>query len=210
MFATALWLGLTLVKQDDYLLLTPMLSAVLLLSFAVWLFERKPKALATRLLKTLLLIISLVLLVLIPLNLGSSPMPEAQPLAPTESEAGAIDTNMHYTFTQADLNKTLLEVPDQPIFVYLTADWCITCKVNERRVLSTDKVHALFAAHNTKIFKGDWTKRNADITQYLKSFNRNGVPLYIFYAPAAPQTGKRPEPVVLPQLLTFGHLEDLF
>lgn len=210
MFATALWLGLTLVKQDDYMLLTPMLSAVLVLSFAVWLFERKPQMLATRLLRKLLLVISVFLLVLTPLDLGTtSPMPEAVPLATIENTA-VIDKDMHYKFTQADLNIALLEMPNQPIFVYLTADWCITCKVNERRVLSTDKVHALFAANNTKIFKGDWTKRNADITQYLKSFNRNGVPLYIYYGPASAQTGKRPEPVLLPQLLTFGHLKNLF
>ena len=85
-----------------------------------------------------------------------------------------------------------------------------TCKVNERRVLETKDIESLFAEKNVLVFKGDWTKRNSDITEYLSRFERNGVPLYVYYGPADTQNGQRPAPVILPQLLTFNHFESLF
>jgi thiol:disulfide interchange protein len=212
MFATAIWLGLILVRQDDYIFLTPLLCAVLALSFLVWLFARQPKHSITTVLRGILLILSALLLVLIPLLYQPSPMPKAVSMdnhAALNGQSGE-SANLHFKFSQADLAAALDADRTQPIFVYLTADWCITCKVNERRVLATDKTQALFAAQGVKIFKGDWTKQNADITQYLASFNRNGVPLYIYYGPANTQNEARPAPVLLPQLLSFGDLKDLF
>lgn len=212
MFATAIWLGLILVRQDDYVFLTPLLCALLTLSFVVWLFARQPKHSITTILRGILLILSALLLVVIPLLYQPSPMPEAVSVDSHAAMGGQSgeSANLHFKFSQADLATALDADKTQPIFVYLTADWCITCKVNERRVLATDKAEALFAANNVKIFKGDWTKQNADITQYLTSFNRNGVPLYIYYGPASTQNEMRPAPALLPQLLSFGDLEELF
>ena len=83
----------------------------------------------------------------------------------------------------------------EPVFVNMTADWCITCKLNERIALSTNTVKKLFKTESIRYMKGDWTNSDAAITAYLAEFDRNGVPLYVYYAPDA-------APVVLPQILT--------
>jgi thiol:disulfide interchange protein len=83
----------------------------------------------------------------------------------------------------------------EAVFVNMTADWCITCKVNERIALGTNKVKNAFATQSITYLKGDWTNSDPVITEYLATFSRNGVPLYVYYAP-----GKTA--VVLPQILT--------
>lgn len=84
----------------------------------------------------------------------------------------------------------------QAVFVDATADWCITCKVNESVALSSRKIHDLFASRHIVYMVADWTNGDNDITAYLKSFGRAGVPIYVYYPPG------HKEPVVLPQLLT--------
>ncbi|MDG1293472.1 MAG: thioredoxin family protein, partial [Pseudomonadales bacterium] len=89
----------------------------------------------------------------------------------------------------------------EAVFVNMTADWCITCKVNERIALGTDKVKDAFAAQSITYLKGDWTNSDPVITEYLATFSRNGVPLYVYY-PA--DTASDKTPVILPQILTPG------
>jgi thiol:disulfide interchange protein DsbD len=84
---------------------------------------------------------------------------------------------------------------DRPVFVNMTAAWCITCLVNEHAALSSAAVKAAFAARGIAYLKGDWTSRNPEITRVLERHGRSGVPLYLLYAGGA-------EPIVLPQVLT--------
>ena len=84
---------------------------------------------------------------------------------------------------------------DRPVFVNMTAAWCITCLVNEHAALSSAAVKAAFAARDIAYLKGDWTSRNPEITRVLERHGRSGVPLYLLYAGGG-------EPVVLPQVLT--------
>ena len=88
-----------------------------------------------------------------------------------------------------------LRAEGRSVFVNFTADWCITCKVNEKVALDTDAVKSAFAAKNVTWLVGDWTNADPEISKVLERFSRPGVPLYLLYAP----TG---EPEVLPQLLT--------
>ena len=83
----------------------------------------------------------------------------------------------------------------RPVFTYFTADWCITCKVNEKAVLQRDDVARAFKQAGVAVLVGDWTGGDAAIGRFLQAQGRSGVPLYIYYAP-----GKAPR--VLPQLLT--------
>jgi len=69
----------------------------------------------------------------------------------------------------------------QPVFINLTADWCITCLVNERVALSSDKVAQLMNEQGIVYLKGDWTNSDPQITALLNRFKRNGVPLYLVY-----------------------------
>jgi len=83
----------------------------------------------------------------------------------------------------------------RPAFVYFTADWCLTCKVNEAAAIDRADVRSAFKSSGVKVFVGDWTDGDAAITRFLESRGRAGVPYYLWYA-----SGKAPEE--LPQLLT--------
>ena len=86
----------------------------------------------------------------------------------------------------------------RPVLVNFTADWCVTCKINERTSLGTAGVKAAMERANAVYLVGDWTRRDDAITAELQRHGRSGVPLYLLYAPGAA------EPRVLPQLLTEG------
>jgi len=87
----------------------------------------------------------------------------------------------------------------RPVFVYFTADWCLSCKVNETTSIDRDEVRAAFRKAGVQVLAGDWTNGDPEITRFLESRGRAGVPLYLWYAP-----GKAPEE--LPQVLTPGML----
>ncbi|HEX8667661.1 MAG TPA: thioredoxin family protein [Allosphingosinicella sp.] len=117
------------------------------------------------------------------------------PSLATQAEArarGALDAE---PFSEARLAK--LRAERRPVFVYFTADWCLTCKVNEQAVLERDEVARAFRRRKVAVLVGDWTKGDAEIGRFLERHGRSGVPLYLWYAP-----GK--EPRVLPQILTIG------
>jgi len=89
-----------------------------------------------------------------------------------------------------------LQAEGRPVFVNMTASWCITCLVNERVALSPAAVQQAFAEHRVAYLKGDWTRQDSDITAVLHEAGREGVPLYLLYRPG------NPVPTILPQILT--------
>ena len=90
-----------------------------------------------------------------------------------------------------------LRAEGRPVFVNMTAAWCITCLVNERIALAPAAVRAAFAGQGVVYLKGDWTRQDKDITAFLRQHGRDGVPLYVFYPPGG-------DGMVLPQILTEG------
>jgi thiol:disulfide interchange protein/DsbC/DsbD-like thiol-disulfide interchange protein len=88
-----------------------------------------------------------------------------------------------------------LTAEHQPVFVNLTAAWCITCLVNEYTALDRVAVRRAFADRHIVALKGDWTRQDPEITALLQKFGRSGVPLYLLYDKAG-------TPTVLPQILT--------
>jgi thiol:disulfide interchange protein len=87
-----------------------------------------------------------------------------------------------------------------PVFVYFTADWCLTCKVNEASSIDRDETRDAFGKAGVKVLVGDWTNGDPDITRFLESRGRAAVPLYLWYQPG------KGEPEELPQVLTPGML----
>jgi thiol:disulfide interchange protein DsbD len=88
----------------------------------------------------------------------------------------------------------------KPVFVNMTAAWCVTCLVNERVAIGTDQVRQAFATDGVTYLRGDWTRQDPAITAFLQQNGRDGVPLYVFF----PGGGGQPE--VLPQILTEGEV----
>ena len=85
----------------------------------------------------------------------------------------------------------------QPVFVYFTADWCLSCKANERAALATDAVGDAMNERGIKVVEADWTSEDPEITEWLEKYDRVGVPLYLYFP-----TGSTAETAaVLPQLL---------
>ena len=89
-----------------------------------------------------------------------------------------------------------------PVFVDFTADWCLTCKVNEAGAINRDSVRDAFRKAGVVEFVGDWTNGDPAITRFLESRARAGVPLYLWYEPG------NPEPEELPQVLTQAMLSE--
>jgi DsbC/DsbD-like thiol-disulfide interchange protein/cytochrome c biogenesis protein CcdA len=90
----------------------------------------------------------------------------------------------------------------KPVFVWFTADWCLTCKVNESVAIERETTHAAFKNAGVVAMRGDWTRRDPEITRFLTAHGSAGVPLYMWYKPGR-------EGQVLPQVLTPATLTAL-
>jgi thiol:disulfide interchange protein len=99
-------------------------------------------------------------------------------------------------FSKDSLEKAMAS--GRPVFVDFSADWCITCKTNERFALDTPRVRQEFARRDVVLLKADWTNGDPEITQILKQHGRAGVPMYLVY----PAGEKGQQPVVLPAFIT--------
>jgi thiol:disulfide interchange protein len=84
----------------------------------------------------------------------------------------------------------------KPVFAYFTADWCLSCKVNEGTSIERESTKAAFEKAGAVVLVGDWTRRDPAITKFLTAQGAAGVPLYLWY----PAGGG--EPKQLPQVLT--------
>lgn len=93
-----------------------------------------------------------------------------------------------------------LRASGQPVFVNMTADWCLSCKVNERTTLGTDRFRKLLQDTDTAYLKGDWTNEDAAISAFLKDQNAVGVPLYVYFAPGS-ATGVKLPAVLTPEMV---------
>ncbi|MEM6683068.1 MAG: protein-disulfide reductase DsbD domain-containing protein [Pseudomonadota bacterium] len=192
MFATMLWLLWVLSNQAGSEAMVLTLGAALLTGFALWVFQRGGPA-ATAM--------GIAALIIGAVGLKQLDYADAQGSAETQA-AGRMEPAFAETFSEARLAELMRA--DTPVFVYFTADWCITCKANERLALNTSDVQAAFKASGIKVLKADWTRRDAKIARVLETFGRAGVPLYLYYKPGA---GANPQE--LPQILRPSMLIDL-
>src|SRR5690606_13893338 len=196
MYASAAWLVWMLSQQIGDFGVLIALSGALLVALAAWMYglaqHGTGRGLISRGLATEAIAGTLGLLEQLD---GVTPGAAAR----TDVAAG---TN-YETFSNARLEA--LRKEGKPVFVNMTAAWCITCLVNERTTFSTEAVQQAFRDGGIIYLKGDWTNRDPEIGSYLRSFNRDGLPFYAFY----PSGGR--DPVVLPPVLTeaivVGELE---
>jgi thiol:disulfide interchange protein DsbD len=119
---------------------------------------------------------------------------------PADDKPGSDDSSRTLSEGQIAWSASVLDdhiERGDPIFVDVTADWCITCLANEAAVLFTPEVEKAFVDADIPYMIADWTDYDADIGRFVQSHGRSGIPLYVMYP-----RGIGSEPVILPQLLT--------
>jgi len=116
--------------------------------------------------------------------------------APARADSGEIDA---IAFDAEALAQA--RASGRPVFAYFTADWCVTCKVNEATAIERDATREAFEKAGVVVLRGDWTRRDPTITRYLEAQGAAGVPLYVWYDPGS-------EGEQLPQVLTASLLVD--
>ncbi len=186
-FASCAWLAwVTSIEGGDQAILV-LASGMVLLALGGWLLGLSQRLAGNRFgCIGGALACTLAALALLPGLAGARPAPGAA-LAGANTEA----------FSSTRL--AALRAEGRPVFVDMTAAWCVTCLVNERIALSPASVQAAFTAHHVAYLKGDWTRRNAQISDFLREHGRDGVPFYVYY----PSGG---EGRVLPQILTADRM----
>lgn len=190
MLGFAAWLVWILAQLSGSLAVLAILLGMLCITFALWLFKHLPASGAKR--------ITVIILALGSLIGAFAFIPNA---IETPSASAGASYNFGEEFSMQKLESALDS--SDPVFVEMTAAWCITCKVNHKTSINIQSTKKVFADNNVKFLIGDWTNEDPVITQYLRSLGRNGVPIYVFYG-RPDESGNRPEPVVLPQILTPG------
>jgi thiol:disulfide interchange protein len=118
-------------------------------------------------------------------------LPQSAPGGEQQAEAGVLNAE---PWSAARL--ATVRASGRPVFVYFTADWCVSCKVNEASSIERDETATAFRNAGVRVLRGDWTSADPAITRELAVHGRNSVPLYLWY----PAGGGSPE--ILPQVLT--------
>ena len=178
LYATAIWLLWVAGRQTGVNTMAAALCGALLLALGLWLWRvnwwRRGLALACL--------------------AGAITLASLRGLDGTAAGSNAL-AKEYLPWTESEV--AALRNAGRPVFVDVTADWCITCKANETAVLFTDDITAAFAEHGVVYMIADWTNEDPKIAELLKKHQRNGIPLYLMY-PADPAAA----PLILPQLLT--------
>jgi thiol:disulfide interchange protein DsbD len=192
MYGASVWLVWVLANEVGADAVAETLGAMVAFAMAVWIWTASrnagPRGRGIGALATLLAFLATLALL--------TGLLHATPAAGT----ARADTNgiPHEAYSAARLDA--LRKEGRPVFINATAAWCITCLVNERVAFSSGAVREAFAKNHVACLIADWTRRDREITKLLEAHGRDGVPLYLYYAPGAADA------VVLPQILTQGEV----
>lgn len=178
LYFTSVWLLWVLGRQEGVDTLIAACAGAVLIAFGLWLFNRSAETSIGRWVNRAAMFAVWGIAILLPWQLLS--------------EKNADD------FWQSYSPKALAEAraTGKPVFVNLTADWCITCLANEKVALGTEDVEAAMKEMDVIALKGDWTNEDPEITKLLNQYGRSGVPMYLWF-PA----GHEGDAIVLPQIL---------
>lgn len=183
LYATAVWLCWVVGRQVGVNGMAALLLGCVLITLAIWCWQGKLVK------RTLALCCAVLALLII-----SGPLLEPSFETPTANADSQ-------TYSPERLSQ--LRQQGKPVFVNITADWCITCLANEKTTLSSNKVKQAMQAAGMHYLKGDWTHRDPQITALLQQYQRTGIPLYIVFGADSAGLG-----TLLPQILTIDTVVD--
>jgi thiol:disulfide interchange protein DsbD len=187
LLGTVVWLSWVMGRSTGVDGLVTLLGFLFVIAFITWVFGSLQAARYVRMARALAVILGgLAVTGLVALPIDREPAG-----ASAETTEGRAWEAFDPSAIQAEL------AGGRPVFVYFTADWCLTCKANEHFVIGDARVQAELDQLDVATFKADWTHRDERIRAELARFGRAGVPMYLLYSPKNPS---RPE--VLPELLT--------
>ena len=201
LYASALFFLWVLGNQVGVMGMSLVLLVCIVFAFAAWLYQRRFAM--GPILRTVNYAVGIGSFALA-IYLAQSPFMQtvtAADVAQFDEEGNP--TQNYEVFSTARLNE--LQAQGKPVFVNMTAAWCITCLANEQTTLGTDRVQQAMTDSEITYMKGDWTNEDPEITAVLERFNRPSVPLYVLYPGDSAK-----EPVILPQILTPGIVADAF
>ena len=191
MYGATAWLAWVVSREAGSAGVLGLSAGLVLLGFAGWALgvgQQAPLPRLRRIAQSAVLTAVLAALAILS-GLASAALPEAPMMAANDVGGGGA---MPYSAGKL----AALRAEGRPVLVNMTAAWCVTCLVNERMALDTAEIRRALADRDVAYMVGDWTRQDTEITAFLHQFDRDGVPLYVFYP-----GGDRP-PIVLPPILT--------
>lgn len=182
MFATVVWLIWVFGQQTGIDAVAALLATLVALAFVAWALGAPGFARRTRAVLGVIALASLAAALSWMLPVLATPA-----LAGARSDAAPAAGEKWQPWSAEKVAQ--LRAEGRPVFVDFTAAWCVTCQYNKRTTLSKDEVLKDFEDRNVALLRADWTRRDEAITAELARLGRNGVPVYVLYAPgtAAPQ-----------------------
>lgn len=208
LFATVVWLGWVLGRQAGVGALVALLAACTLLAFGLWALGRFGTLAAPtgrRRLAQGLAIASAAGAIALVWGAGAlgGPMQGVAQAGSATAASGAGDA-----LAWRPYSAELLEAQRDSgriVLLDFTADWCLTCKVNEHVAFGSQAVRVAIRDHGVTLLRADWTTRDPAVTRALAAFGRNSVPFVVIYPRA-----RDAAPIILPTLLTSGIVTGAF
>ena len=192
MFATSLWLIWVFSLQTNTEMLISLLIALLFMSTLFWSLTK----LNGNIKKSLIWILILIIIITEGVEITSSD-------AKIEADNSNNQNNSEYTIWDSNIEKKFRE-DNQAYLINFTAAWCITCQANDKLALSRPSIKNYLLENNIEYIVADWTNKNDEILSALESYERNGVPLYVYWKPGLKDS------VILPAILTEQILLESF
>jgi len=190
MFATSIWLIWVFSVQTSSNEVIFLLITILMISLLIWLATKLHKS-------SYRLVIFAIAIFVIFFQFRDIPSNEIQTTKDLKLE--------NYDYVQWNKNiENEYQDKNQAYLINFTAAWCITCQTNDKIALSRPNVKEYIYENNIQYIIADWTNKNDEILKTLESYNRSGVPLYIFWKPGMSESA------ILPAILTEQILLDSF